>query len=263
MISLTRITLIVSFIVYLYSVVTATVTTTDAVDVVVGETTTEITCPPTNFDSLINFDFDSFIVDRWYSIQQLPVTFQPLSQFYCVYADYTKVTTKSWYCQIFQCEDPPSIKIFNSARSGSIYGSVGSITFGGTLTDSNTSTSKAKVTFPFIPIPLRSGSNYWVVAAGKFNNLASVTNSTPSHLKYDYAVITTGQPDTVGKNGCYSSGGMWMFSKVNILPDGALDDIKNIANDLGLSTDELRPVEQAGCEYIEFQSKLDSSTKFD
>ena len=144
MISLTRIIVVVSYIVYL-SLVTATVTTADTAYVTVGETRAEITitCPPTNFDSLRNFDFDSFIVDRWYSIQQLPVTFQPLSQFYCVYADYTKVTTKSWYCQIFKCEDPPSIKIFNSARTGSINGNVGSITFGGTLTDSNTSTISA------------------------------------------------------------------------------------------------------------------------
>jgi apolipoprotein D and lipocalin family protein len=206
-------------------------------------------CPPTNFDSLSDFDFDGFIEDRWYSIMQLPVVYQPLNQFYCVYAEYTKVTKKSWFCSIFRCEDPPTIKVFNSARRGSTSGRVSSINFEGTLTDADQSTSKAKVSFPLVPRPLRRGSNYWVVAAGKFNELPSVKNYTASDLTYDYAIITSGEPDTAGENGCYSSGGMWFFSKANILPEGALGDMEKIANDLGLSTDELRPVEQAGCEY--------------
>jgi hypothetical protein len=160
--------------------------------------TAQTTCPPTNFDSLSDFDFDGFIEDRWYSILQLSVVYQPLNQFHCVYAEYTKVVKKSWFCQIFRCEDPPTIKVFNSARRGSTSGRVSSINFEGTVTDADQSTSKAKVSFPLVPRPLRRGSNYWVVAAGKFNDLPSVTNYTASDLTYDYAIITSGEPDTAG-----------------------------------------------------------------
>ena len=107
------------------------------------------TCPPSNFDSMADFNFDGFIEDRWYSMKQLEVIYQPITQFYCVYADYEKISTKSLWCRVFGCTDPPSITVFNSARRQSVDGRVTSIKFEGTLTGE--SSSKAKVSPRFTP----------------------------------------------------------------------------------------------------------------
>ena len=99
---------------------------------------------------------------------------------------------------------------------------------------------------------LRNGSNYWVVTAGKWAALSNVTDPTPSALKYDWAIITTGEPTSVGADeGCYSDGGMWIFSSRSIAPVNAVDEIEKIAKGLGLSTSEWKPVAQEGCEYAE------------
>lgn len=206
------------------------------------------TCPPTGFDAVSTLDLDGFVEARWYSAKQLPVQYQPRSQFYCVYASYTKITKKSAYCRLFGCTDPPSIKVFNSARRKSVTGSINSITFGGTITDVKNNPAKVKVTLGLIPRLLRRGSNYWVVARGKYADLGLTT--PVSSFTYDYAIITSGSPKKKADDGgCYSSGGMWIFTRDAVPPAGAIDAIEVIAKGLGLSTSVWLPVTQAGCTY--------------
>jgi lipocalin len=212
------------------------------------QNTTAITCPPDGFDALQDLDFDGFIEARWFSIQQVPVFFQPRTQFYCVFADYTKITSKSFYCRIFGCTDPPTIKVFNSARRRSVSGRISSIRFEGTLTDPINSPAKAKVGFPFVPRKLRQGSNYWIVAAGKYLDLGIIDAPTSTDM-YDYAIITTGSPSAVGDDGCYSDGGMWMFTRDAVPPAGTADAMNDLAASLGLATTEWFPVQQDGCTY--------------
>jgi hypothetical protein len=214
----------------------------------VTRTASAITCPPSGFDALPDLDFDGFIESRWFSIQQVPVIYQPSSQFYCVYADYTKTQGTSWFCRLFGCTDPPTIKVFNSAKRNSVTGRVTSIRFEGTLTDVANSPAKAKVVFPLVPRPLRRGSNNWIVAAGKYADLG-ITVAQPSTDMYDYAIITAGSPDTDDEDGCYSNSGMWMFTRDAIPPAGTVEAINTVATSLGLSTTAWLSVEQDGCAY--------------
>merc|ERR1719191_146979 len=59
-------------------------------------------CPPANFSSIESFDLDTFISARWYIQEQMPVSYLPESQNYCVYAEYEKKNEPSfpWGYQI-------------------------------------------------------------------------------------------------------------------------------------------------------------------
>jgi lipocalin len=210
--------------------------------------TTAQQCPPSNFDAVDTLDINGFIDKRWYSIKQIVVPYQPLSQFYCVTAQYGLKTTQSIYCRLFGCKDRPTITVFNSARRRDVKGRVTSIRFEATVTDPANEPAKAQVVPTFFPNFLRNGSNYWIVAAGTWEDLAGV-DLTVSGRAYDWAIITTGQPESKGTDGCYSDGGMWLFSKVPNPADVAVDAIEVIAKDLGLDTSKWLPVEHDGCTY--------------
>jgi lipocalin len=206
-------------------------------------------CPPPMFDALDSIDLDGFVDGRWYSIKQIVVPYQPKSQFYCVTAKYAKKTTPSIFCRIFGCKDRPTITVFNSARRRSVTGRVVSIRFEATITDPDNAPAKAQVVPTFFPSFLRSGSNYWIVAAGKWEDLVGV-NIPASGRTYDWAIITTGKPDSKGKEGCFSDGGMWLFSKVPNPEDEAVEAIELVATDeLGLDTSKWLRVKHDGCTY--------------
>lgn len=209
-------------------------------------------CPPSGYDAVDALDLTKFTGDRWYSIRQLPVTFQPESQFNCVFAQYSILETPyTTRCRIFGCTDPASVTVFNSARDGSTTGRPVSINFRATIPDVEVEPAKANVGPRFIPNFLRgSDTNYWVVAVGTYLQL--LPNSTePVSEQYEWAIITTGPPETVGEDPtkCVSRGGMWFFSRRPVPPEGYVEALTTIATDLGLDTSVLLPVNHDGCDY--------------
>lgn len=210
-------------------------------------------CPPVGFDALKEFDIEKFVDERWYSMMQLPVVYQPENQFYCVYADYAMDASKSLRCKLlgwaFGCDDPPAISVFNSARDRSPNGTAVSVNFRGTIPDAENDPAKAKISPKFVRSPILGGTNYWVVAVGTYNELEGLEAVAASEF-YQWAIITTAAPEVQGENGrCYSGGGMWFFSRDPAAPEGALAAIDGIATRLGLDTSVLKPVNQSGCDY--------------
>ena len=211
--------------------------------------TTAQQCPQAGFDAVKDFDIERFVGDRWYSIRQLPVVYQPEDQFNCVFAKYDLITRKSLRCTLFGCEDPPSISVFNSARDGSTTGEPVSVNFVATIPDAETNPAKAFVAPGFIPNFLRKSSNYWVVGVGTYNELPGL-ELEPESSSYQYAIITTGEPNVQSDNSkCYSSGGMWFFSRIPVPPNGYLEAMEGLATNLGLDPAVLKPVNQTGCDY--------------
>jgi apolipoprotein D and lipocalin family protein len=202
-------------------------------------------CPPANFDAVDSLDVEGFIEERWYSMKQIVVPYQPENQFYCVSALYTenKRRFKSVKCLIEGCDDPRQISVFNSARRGSTGGPQNRITFTGTLIEPG----KVFVGPGFLPRLIDVSSNYWVVAIGAFSDLGFPEEDTGK--TYDWAVITSGSPSDTGDNGCYSGGGMWLFSRKTDVSEAALDAIEQRAVSLGLDTSLMKAVEHDGCEY--------------
>lgn len=208
-------------------------------------------CPPPGFDAIPELDFEGYIEARWYSIAQVPVSYQPIEQLYCVYVQYSKVRRpRSLLCRIFGCTDPITFEVFNSAREDSPTGREITVRFEGTITDGENYPARVFVGYPLIPRPLRRGSNYWIVAAGKFNDLVDTVPA--SDFVYDYALISGGPPSDVGTktdDGCYNDSGMWLLSKVPFPPDGVMDAIGNVARGLGIAFDEFAMVQHENCEY--------------
>lgn len=209
-------------------------------------------CPPSGFDAVDVLDLNKFVGERWYSIRQLPVSFQPEDQFNCVFAQYgileTPYTTR---CRIFGCTDPDSITVFNSARVGSTSGRPVSVNFRAIVPDINTEPAKANVGPRFIPNFVRgSRTNYWVAAVGTYNQLLTLALE-PASEQYEWAIITTGLPESVGDDTtkCYSDGGMWFFSRRPVPPVGYVEELTAIAASLGLDASVLLPVNHDGCEY--------------
>ena len=220
-------------------------------------------CPPSGFDALKPDAFDSnkFVGSSWYSLKQLPVAYQPVSQLYCVSADYAIIEQSgpgfigSVWCNtvgaIFGgCADAlPAISVFNSARVGSVNGAFNSIEFTATIPDQANDPAKALVAPGFIPDTLRgSETNYWVVKAGSYSELNGVTAEEETSF-YQWAIITTGPPDVEGptEGQCYSAGGYWYFSRERQPPPGVEEALDSIATDLGLDTAVMKLVEQENC----------------
>ena len=196
-------------------------------------------CPPEGFDAVKEFDIERFIDERWYSLRQLPVFYQPDDQLNCVFADYALGRS------IF---GDPGISVFNSARDGSVSGRVVSIKFKATIPDAENNPAKANIGPRFLPSFLRRGTNYWVVAVGTYNELTGVDAEDSPF--YQWAIITAGAPSEDGENNrCFSSGGVWFFSREPTAPEGVPEAIEAIAIGLGLDTSVLKPVTQEGCDY--------------
>jgi lipocalin len=203
-------------------------------------------CPPDDFDSLDSFDLASY-GGRWYSIKQIVTTYQPKSQFYCVYAEYEVLS------RCFLCGNKDGISVFNRALRRSVKGWRTTVHFRAVV-QSESQPARAFVGPWFLPFWLIGGTNYWVVAAGTYDDLLNKVDSTGTD--YEWAIITTGPIDQEGdidqESGntlCYADGGMWMFSREAVPSQDVIDAIDAKALDMGLDTSKWLPVEQAGCRY--------------
>lgn len=200
-------------------------------------------CPPEGFDSRSEIDLDSFISARWYSIKQKEVRYQPLDQFYCVYAEYERDTS---FC--LTCLGRPKIKVFNRALRGSVTGAERSVDFRAVFPFPDKHPARALVGPRFLPLSLIPTTNYWVVAAGLYADVVAGNDSTGT--QYEWAIITTGTPKTEGTNGkCYTNSGMWIFARDPEPSTEIVAAIERKAEELGLDTSIWQPVAHAGCNY--------------
>jgi apolipoprotein D and lipocalin family protein len=224
----------------------------DLIDTVLKRNTK---CPPKNFGSLKKFDLNSYISKSWYAIKQIPLSYQPIEDFFCVRADYIKDTDG---CLL--CNDKPRIKVYNQARSGSVTGTIGGAPYSENNPSSdyffgmqkNPENEPAQLTVGFFP-QLTPAANYWIVAAGTYAE-ALAGSAKPSTKQYDWAIVTGGtagmETDNgkcIPKPGAVPFLGMWMFARDGVPPDGVINSIEVIASDLGLDTTKWLPVKQDGC----------------
>ena len=200
-------------------------------------------CPPEGFDSMDSLDLQSFISERWYSIKQKEVIYQPLSQFYCVFAEYAILDD---FC--LSCFGRPQISVYNQALRGSTSGTKNFVNFKAIVTFPNSHPARAFVGPRFLPIGLFPFTNYWVVDAGTDQDILDGKENTGT--QYDWAIITTGSPNREGNDEkCYTSGGMWIFSRSPTPPQNVVDAIEARATSLGLDVSQLLPVEHDSCTY--------------
>lgn len=157
---------------------------------------------------------------------QMPVTYLPLNEFYCVRANYS-------------IETPTSLSVYNYANIDEVNGDA---TGGELCAVIKDDTEPAKLSVGPCPLPKLFYGPYWVLLAG------------PDSHDYEYALISGGQPTIDTGNGCktgngVNGSGLWVFSRTQVAPQSQIDMVLNAAADMGFDTSVLHPVEQEGCNY--------------
>lgn len=178
-----------------------------------------------------NFDLNAFIAKPWFIQQQAVTQYLPITQNFCVRAEYSLLPQSSWKRQLFGY----AIQVHNIAQNaeGVVQDS------GGTLcarSDPSGDPAKLQVAPCFLPPGLAAGP-YWVIAH----------NDTEG-----YALISGGQPTVKTENGCKSGtgtndSGLWIFTNAQARNDDIVEKVRNIAMAQGFDLTVLNNVNQTDC----------------
>lgn len=176
-----------------------------------------------------NFDLDSYINGRWYIHQQAETKYLPKEQNYCVYAEYTKMEKKSFWGY--------EVSVHNHAaeKDGTVHDSGEKIC--AKTVDATDDAAKLEVSLCLLPT--FTAGPYWV-------------------LEYDeaagYALISGGQPEIEGPDGCKSgsgtnNSGLWIFSRDSVRDEALVQKMRDAAQAQGFDIGVLRDVDQTNCGY--------------
>jgi lipocalin len=183
-------------------------------------------CPPADFDTVQNFDLDTYISKRWYIQQQMETKYLPASENRCVYAEYKK-QNHFWGYDVAvhnyaEGVDPPHVpydsgkkicaKVVDQARG------------------------KLEVAPCFLPTLL--AGEYWVIA---YDEAAG------------YALISGGAPKISTEAGCRTGGadktngsGLWIFTREQKRDEALVQKVRSIASQAGFDLSVLNDVDQTG-----------------
>ena len=190
-------------------------------------------CPNVSVQSA--FNLTEFVTGgTWYAHEQMAITYLPSDWFYCVTATYTFVSDSR-------------IHVANYANKGKVNGKVENsdknVPFGGICGDVTSAPAKLSVGPCGLPawVPGARGP-YWVVAAG------------PSPVKYEWALISGGQPTHEAPGGCrtgmgINDSGLWVFLRSRVRDEPTISKVRQLAASKGFDVSVLGNVTHAGCTY--------------
>lgn len=211
------------------------------------------TCPPEDFDAVEGLDLIKFTAAPWFSQQQIPLSFQPVDQLYCVRARYvledvadaTKGIKMLYYANVGKVNGPAISTAPNSTH----------VELSGIIPDPEEA-SKFVVAPTFVKQFLQRTlaqffvGDHWIVAVGP---------SEDPRLGYSWAIVSAGPPLTQGKDGCLTSiaflglfpvheGGLWLLTRKPVDPENTVF-MRNVAKALGYDVSVIVDVAQSGCTY--------------
>jgi len=192
------------------------------------------TCPQVTVQPDLNVT--EFARERWYIHQQMEVSYLPKENNYCVYAQYTKTSDTD-------------VKVHNYANKDKVNGDVEDSDselklLGGICGEVADKKEPAKLRVGPCRVPFHSVSwgPYWIIAAG------------PSPSKYEWALVSGGQPTNESKDGCstgtgVNGSGLWIFTRSAERDENLISMIRNVAKQQGFDLTVLNDVDQVGCKY--------------
>ena len=177
--------------------------------------------------TVTDFDIETYASAPWYPHQQAEISYQPVSQNYCVSAEYSIRPTPSFWGYTVNVDNQAQDEFGNE--------------FGGPLCAYQTAElSKLAVSPCFLPKAV--AGPYWVVAYNESEG---------------YALISGGQPTEPSPNGGFDAGcrsgtginnsGLWIFTRSQTRDDELIDTVRGIAQDAGFDLEVLNDVVQTGC----------------
>mmetsp|Transcript_57445 Transcript_57445/g.132403 ORF Transcript_57445/g.132403 Transcript_57445/m.132403 type:complete len:202 (+) Transcript_57445:47-652(+) len=181
-------------------------------------------CPPSGFDTTVTgFDITQYASARWFTQQQMEVTYLPKDQNHCVYADYTVKDKKSTLGY--------DVGVHNHAEESS--GKVHQVDICAKIVDGKA--GKLEVSPCFLPTAV--AGPYWVLSYNESEGYALVSGGPPTKESND--ACKTGS----GVNGS----GLWIFTRKQQRDEQLLAKVRGIATDLGFDVSVLNDVDQSKC----------------
>ncbi|GMH93959.1 hypothetical protein TL16_g12768 [Triparma laevis f. inornata] len=171
------------------------------------------------------FDLNSFISSRWYIQEQSPTSYLPVSQNYCVYAEYSLLKNNffGWDIQVYNYAEEVDGTVQDSGN-----------TLCANKSDEN---DPAKLEVGPCFLPTFAAGPYWV-------------------LEYDEdegsALISGGQPNINTGKGCkngdgVNGSGLWIFTRRRERDDDVINDMRRKAEVQGFDLSVLNVVDQTDC----------------
>lgn len=184
-------------------------------------------------DPVANFSLTEYVDREWYVAAQKPTSYQPMSDFFCVRANYTII-------------DERTISIWNTASrygvDGAPINALGWFKLRGIVEDPSVP-SKISVGMAFLPT--FTYGPYWVVATD-----VATDSEEFRERGYSWAIVSGGPPAIPRGNGlCDPVGGLWLFVRDPDASDEIVSQMKDTVRGLGIDPDVLVPVLQSGCSY--------------
>jgi len=195
-----------------------------------GLSSAATTCPPSDFETVSDFDLDAFISKRWWVQQQMEVTYLPKSQNRCVYAEYEKRKPGLLGYDVTVHNHAEDValphRVHDSGKN--ICAKIVDQTRG-----------KLEVAPCFLP-PSISAGPYWVVAYSESEG---------------YALISGGAPKHSAEGGCRTGkrtngSGLWIFTRQQAREQVLVDKVRSLAASIGFDLSVLNDVDQTQCNEV-------------
>jgi len=193
-----------------------------------NEGTTLPTCPPADFSTVENFDLDAFVSRRWWIHQQQAVTYLPVEQNRCVYAEYTKFTRPTLFGY--------DIRVDNHAEEVVPPHTVHDTGSGICAKIVDGAAGKLAVAPCFLPIA--AAGPYWVIDVNE---------------EEGYALISGGLPTVPASGGCQmdsgtvNDSGLWIFTREAARDEALVQKVRGIAAQKGFDLSILNDIDNSDC----------------
>jgi len=203
-------------------------------DIDVPTSNSTAVCPPVGFETQGalegGFDLKWYTSAKWYTQQQMVLSYLPRDYFYCVTAQYTLLQKPSFFGY--------DVEVSNHAQNeqGKNLGPVDNIC--AKIVDE--AAGKLKVAPCFLPQAL--AGDYWVVAFDKTAGWALVSGGPPT-MPGQTAGCRTG----TGTNGS----GLWIFTRAENRDEAVINVARTAAAAKGFDLTVLVDVDQSKCTPVE------------
>jgi apolipoprotein D and lipocalin family protein len=194
-------------------------------------------CPPRDFQSMDQLDLNEYTRAKWFVQEQMPVKYLPVSDNFCVTAQYVKIGNSK-------------VSVFNYARRGGIEGIVRFAKLNA-IQGKSGKVSELMVGPKFLPSFFYGP--YWIIGAGKYGE--SSQGIQHSDHKYEWALVSGGAPAWVGENGNCKTGsgvneaGLWILTRDPIVEEPVIENVRSFASEKGFDLTVLNRVVHEGCDY--------------
>jgi len=199
------------------------------------------TCPTVTVQP--DFNVTEYVRDKWYIHQQMEVSYLPKSNNYCVTAFYTMTSDTNVKVHNYANKDKVNGEVYDSDKTLSLLGGIC-----GEIDDLKTP-AKFMVGPCRLPFHSVTYGPYWIIAAG------------PKPSKYEWALVSGGQPTNETPNGCktgngVNGSGLWIFTRSQERDENLISMIRNVAKQQGFDLSVLNDVNQDGCKYAPGQKDI-------